>query len=154
MSTPENDKFPQAIPAGAIGCIHKDTLAMHIEKTEDLDPSALWSARRMMWDANYVPVFLAAPSTDGGWRTDALRYRWLRDQHEGQTGLQMDADGLPIPMEPTPCAFTVFMPDPDGIESLIPVGCIPGELDDAIDAAIDAAAPPLASTSVPVKGVA
>lgn len=70
-------------------------------------------------------------------RRDAERYRWLRSQHEGLTDpLQMDADGFPMPQEPTALAFTVFRPDPSGMESLVPVGCIPGELDAAIDAAL------------------
>lgn len=69
-------------------------------------------------------------------RKDAERYRWLKKQHEGHEDLAYDADGLPIPMEPTALAFTVFRPDETGTESLVPVGCIPGELDSAIDAAI------------------
>jgi hypothetical protein len=67
---------------------------------------------------------------------DAKRYRWLREQHEGHEELAFDADGLPTPMAPTALAFTVFRPDETGDESLVPVGCIPGELDEAIDAAM------------------
>ena len=67
---------------------------------------------------------------------DAARYRWLREQHEGHAEIELDADGLPMPMEPNALAFTVFMPDPSGDESLITVGCFPGELDAAIDAAL------------------
>jgi hypothetical protein len=72
---------------------------------------------------------------------DAKRYRWLREQHEGREELAFDADGLPTPMEPTALAFTVFRPDETGCESLVPVGCIPGELDAAIDAAMSAGLP-------------
>jgi hypothetical protein len=53
---------------------------------------------------------------------DAKRYRWLREQHEGD-----DA-------EETCC---VFAPN-DMRECLVPVGSQPGELDEFIDAAIAA----------------
>lgn len=53
---------------------------------------------------------------------DAKRYRWLRSQHEGD-----EADSY--------CVFH----DRDG--GLDPVGSLPGELDEAIDAAIDAKEP-------------
>jgi hypothetical protein len=65
---------------------------------------------------------------------DARRYRWLRDQHQGQTELDYDAEGLPMPIEPTAVAFTVFKPGRD--LCLEPVGCLPGELDAFIDAAL------------------
>lgn len=67
---------------------------------------------------------------------DAKRYRWLREQHEGIGPLNYDADGVMMPVEPTEIAFTVFRPDPSGDESLSVVGCIPGELDAAIDEAM------------------
>ena len=67
---------------------------------------------------------------------DAKRYRWLRGQHEGIGPLNYDADGVMMPVEPTEIAFTVFRPDPSGDESLSVVGCIPGELDAAIDEAM------------------
>ena len=54
---------------------------------------------------------------------DAERYRWLRSQHENGESA---------------CTFAVFAPD-SAVESeatLYPVGCMPGELDAAIDAAI------------------
>jgi hypothetical protein len=71
-----------------------------------------------------------------GMREDAERWRWLRQQHEGHDEFgALDAEGFPLPAEPTACAFTVFMPDKTGAESLVPVVCIPGELDDIIDAA-------------------
>lgn len=41
------------------------------------------------------------------------------------------AEGLPLPLEPEPLAFTVFYPVRGELE---PVGCIYGELDAAIDA--------------------
>lgn len=56
-------------------------------------------------------------------RRDAERYRWLRSQHENGESA---------------CTFSVFAPDSE-VESeatLYPVGCIPGELDAAIDAAL------------------
>ena len=68
-------------------------------------------------------------------RADAVRYRWLREQHEGKQELSFDAEGLPMPLEPEALAFTVFMPERGSLE---PVGCIVGELDAAIDAAIAA----------------
>ena len=64
---------------------------------------------------------------------DAERYRWLRGQHEGHEDMEFDADGLPMPIEPTALAWTVFRPEN---ESLEPVGCIVGELDAAIDEAM------------------
>jgi len=76
-----------------------------------------------------------APELDAGVVRDAERYRWLRDQHEGHEDLSYDADDLPQPLTPTALAFTVFKPDRGSLE---PVGCIPGELDKAIDAAMSA----------------
>lgn len=67
-------------------------------------------------------------------RRDAERYRWLRSQHEGHTPLEVDAEGFPIPQEPTPIAFTVFEPGQDC--SLEPVSCMVGTLDATIDAAM------------------
>lgn len=53
------------------------------------------------------------------------RYRWLREQHEGQDSGE---------------TFCVFEPD-YGAHCLEPVGSMPGELDAAIDAAIRASSP-------------
>lgn len=65
---------------------------------------------------------------------DAGRYRWLRSEHEGHVGLEFDADGLPMPIEPAALAWTVFRPVDGALE---PVGCIVGELNAAIDAALN-----------------
>ena len=67
---------------------------------------------------------------------DAQRYRWLRDQHQGQTEQAYDAEGFPLPQEPTAIACTVFKPGRD--LCLEPISCTPGELDAHIDAAIAA----------------
>lgn len=73
-----------------------------------------------------------------GEELDAAKWRWLREQHEGKNSLEFDADGLPLPIGPTALAFTVFMPDPSGCESLVPVGCLPGELDSIVEQALGA----------------
>lgn len=54
---------------------------------------------------------------------DAERYRWLRSQHENGESA---------------CTFSVFAPDSDAEDeaTLYPVGCLPGELDTAIDTAL------------------
>ena len=67
-------------------------------------------------------------------RKGAERYRWLRQQHEGREAGDLDAEGIPLPSEPTAVAFTVFRPGRDFC--LEPVGCWPGELDEAIDMGI------------------
>ena len=72
-----------------------------------------------LWDARYLYDGPQPATADA---EDAQRYRWLREQHEGD-----DA-------EETCC---VFAPN-DMRECLVPVGSLPGELDEFIDAAIAA----------------
>lgn len=67
-------------------------------------------------------------------KQDAERYRWLRIQHEVKESVEFDAEGIPMVSEDECQRVVVFMPDPNGNLSLIPIGCIPGELDAAIDA--------------------
>jgi len=76
-----------------------------------------------------------APAIPEDVKRDAERWRWLRDQHEGLEPLSYDAEGLPLPQEVRALAFTVFQPERG---SLVPVGCIEGELDEAVDAAMAA----------------
>ncbi|ANC43005.1 hypothetical protein [Pandoraea pnomenusa] len=79
----------------------------------------------------------AALSADGGEdKQDAERWRFIREEHEGTESFD-DAEGFTI-TEPTARAFTVFKPGRD--VHLEPIGCMPGELDAAIDAAIAAKA--------------
>lgn len=61
---------------------------------------------------------------------DAERYRWLRGQHEAQEEFS-DTEGFTW-HAPAANAFTVFKPD------FAPVGCLPGELDETIDNAMNA----------------
>lgn len=67
-------------------------------------------------------------------RKDAARYRWLRIQHEGEP--LYEGAQWPDFTDSTEISFCVFMPVNDMLE---PIGCIPGELDEAIDTAITAA---------------
>ena len=64
---------------------------------------------------------------------DAKRYRWLRAQHEMQDMFE-DSEGFTV-RGPAESAWTVFRPGRTA--SLEPVGCIPGELDKAIDTEIE-----------------
>jgi hypothetical protein len=64
---------------------------------------------------------------------DARRYRWLRAQHEMHEEFEDDL-GMTC-RSPAEHAFTVFKPGRD--VSLEPVGCVPGELDQTIDAEIE-----------------
>ena len=78
----------------------------------------------------------AALSADGGEdKRDAEYWRFLREQHEGTESLE-DAEGFTV-TEPTARAFTVFKPG-QGDYHLEPVGCMPGELEETIRAAIAA----------------
>lgn len=78
----------------------------------------------------------AALSADGGEdKRDAELWRFLREQHEGTESFK-DAEGFTI-TEPTAQAFTVFKPG-QGDYHLEPVGCMPGELEKTIRAAIAA----------------
>lgn len=80
-----------------------------------------------------LPAIIAAHLPDLEQQAkDAARYAWLRSQHEAQE-VHSDTEGFSW-SEPAACAFTVFRPTRD--ESLEPVGCFPGELDEAIDAAM------------------
>lgn len=63
-----------------------------------------------------------------------FKYTWKHLY--GYEDMQFDFEGFPLPQEPTALAWTVFKPERG---ELAPVGCIVGELDDAIDAAIAAA---------------
>jgi len=65
---------------------------------------------------------------------DAERYRYIRSQHEAVLPQERDAEGRFMPREINPIAITVFAPTEDGL--LEPVSCIPGTLDETIDAAI------------------
>jgi hypothetical protein len=69
-----------------------------------------------------APEISALQARCAALEADALRYRWLRCQHEGNDKL-----------DPIALAFTVFAPERGTLE---PVGCMPGELDAAIDAAV------------------
>ena len=78
----------------------------------------------------------AALSADGGEdKRDAEYWRFLREQHEGTESFE-DAEGFTV-TEPTARAFTVFKPG-QGDYHLEPVGCMPGELEETIRAAIAA----------------
>lgn len=68
-------------------------------------------------------------------RKDAERYWLIRDQHQGKAK-HIDAEWYEY-YEPTPYGFTVFhSPNPDQC-SIEPVGCIAGELDRVVDAAME-----------------
>lgn len=94
------------------------------------DARSAWLGSR---DFGHLPLAEAAERVIAPLVRDAERYRWLRQQHEGHEPLSLDADGLPMPLVPTELAFTVFQPERGSLE---PVGCIPGELDAAIDTAM------------------
>lgn len=76
------------------------------------------------------PLYLH-PSDDEKLRKDAARYRWLREQHQG-VATKVDAEWFEY-TEPTEHAWMVFRPTEECQAE--PVGCLPGELDAAIDAA-------------------
>lgn len=84
-------------------------------------------ARRARFNTHPQPM----PQTDAA--RDAKRYQWLRAQHEMQDTFE-DSEGFTV-RSPAESAWTVFRPGQ--ITSLEPVGCIPGELDEAIDAEIE-----------------
>jgi hypothetical protein len=44
--------------AEVVGCIHTDTLAMHLEKTDYIDPTAMWPARKLQWSTEHVPLYV------------------------------------------------------------------------------------------------
>lgn len=78
----------------------------------------------------YLDSYVALLDAIRGLERDAERYRWLREQHEGHEG-----DDI---LAPNAMTYCVFAPHVEGlrgnIRSLEPIGCMPGELDAAIDA--------------------
>nr|WP_023596477.1 hypothetical protein [Pandoraea pnomenusa] len=97
----------------------------------------LFTEHQMQGYANaYGEIVRATLSADGGEdKRDAEYWRFLREQHEGTESFE-DAEGFTV-TEPTARAFTVFKPG-QGDYHLEPVGCMPGELEETIRAAIAA----------------
>lgn len=45
-----------------VGAIHKDTLRMHLDKPDDLTPSAMWKASKANFSTDMIPVYVLKAS--------------------------------------------------------------------------------------------